>query len=55
MSADTIGKLLALDIREFWKGAAVALLATNLPTMRSMFSAMAHKQAGGGDKDGGSP
>jgi hypothetical protein len=42
LSAETISKLLKLDDADFWKGAlvgaAVALLATNLPAITRMFS-----------------
>ena len=55
LSADTIGKLLNLDDRDFWTGAlvgaAAALLATNLPTLMSMFSAAARPKAGAGQSD----
>ncbi len=54
VSADTIGKLLSLDEREFWKGAlvgaAAVLLASNLPTLKAMFAGMA-ASATGSDKN----
>ncbi len=50
LSADTIGKLLGMDDRDFWTGAvlgaAAALLATNLPTIMSMLSGVARPKAG---------
>ncbi|ODR95266.1 hypothetical protein AUC70_06135 [Methyloceanibacter stevinii] len=54
VDAQTIGKLLSLDDEEFWKGALVgagaALLATNLPALKTM---LAGAFAGGGAAKGG--
>ena len=54
LSADTIGKLLNLDDRDFWTGAvlgaAAALLATNLPTLMSMLSGAARPKPGADDE-----
>ena len=50
LSADTIGKLLGMDDRDFWTGAvlgaAAALLATNLPAIMSMLSGVARPKSG---------
>ncbi|ODS01391.1 hypothetical protein AUC68_00585 [Methyloceanibacter methanicus] len=56
VDADTIGKLLSLDDDGFWKGALIgagaALLATNLPTLKTMFAG-AFTGAAGAGKNGG--
>ncbi|MGZ9090284.1 MAG: hypothetical protein ACXW3T_01505 [Rhodoplanes sp.] len=54
LSADTIGKLLNLDDRDFWTGAllgaAAALLATNLPNLMSILSGAARPKPGADDE-----
>ncbi len=55
LSADTIGKLLGIDDREFWKGAligaAAALLANNLPILKSAFAGAMRSDASGKEPD----
>ncbi|KGJ06661.1 hypothetical protein SAMN04487972_102295 [Paracoccus halophilus] len=50
VDADTLGKLLALDDKHFWKGAlvgaGVVLALTNLPMLKAV---MANAMAGAGD------
>lgn len=52
LSADTIGKLIGMSDREFWKGAlagaAAVLLVNNLPAVRKIFAGAANSGAGGG-------
>lgn len=52
LSAESLGKLLDLDDREFWKGAlvgaAATLIATNLPALKGLLEGLARPAAGRG-------
>lgn len=54
LSADTIGKLLNLNDRDFWTGAlvgaAAALLASNLPTLMNIVSGLAKQSSPQSDR-----